>query len=1055
MKNGFNFSLPVLFIFLILIVFSVYGDDDLVLNYSIEDMDGDKPINCSEAELSINNHILSSLLVKDGRIDAIAYLGQGVVLCGTRYPNPGYIFKSTDFGQSWVNKGNITGRDKKEADITCIVSAGAGKAYLLTGNVHIWKTENYGESWIDLGKISEAKNTEGAALAYGLIVLDNGTILVSDANSSGGHVFRSEDNGVTWTDSGCISDRALYRFQKTRDGVILNGWSGHIYKSTDDGLTWQDKGKLIDTALFATESLEGGILLQGSGGIADPDNGVLFRSTDDGETWSKLTVTGDGADDFAYLGNGVVLYSTYNRSKSIYLSKDFGINWHNIGTVMTGIEGDHLDHVVFIEDQKGRFIVGGTSKGFIIYKKISSEHSEAVQFLADTEPACVNVVTNCSFDQEANVGKKTDVKNAPLVEQAIPASQVKAGASILRYEATDENVLTGFYARLSNAIGPVEKPTIIGISVDGQLLQQQLQIPVYTQPLRLFTATGGKMSVPLDVAQEYRIALKDPIVLKPGKVIRVKVLDTEPLKSGLTAGLQFQGVWNLMEVRNPFREVRGSGPISRANWSPRELVVTGTQVPKDPLCAPQNNSGIVSDPDGTLYQFTAFYSIDEQFGNGRMDSYSRIYTFRRKPNQQTWEHMGLLLDPVPLGLTYAGDPFAFRDLQGRPCLVYTTVDGTRGFSDWQHIDARIIRSKTNSFAGPWSPPLAIFEGLAGNTKNTIYKYDNRVNCLRIYPRVKQNDYLIVWIHGQSDISLKGVLVDDLTVKLSHEQVLNATLLARNQEEGGGGFVRGNKGYLSTWQIPSINDPTSIQRLYEFDLDDPLNPEKWTIVPGSCGWTDPRNPLEDGGPTADSWSLSYLPEKDELWATMVVWSAEKKKNSILACNTLWDRRQDSVFHFGVPDRIWSSNGKWQEVTPVVEYALGRQCCLKVTLTGYGSQSYLRMGIAPSPMPLLSGSVCVEVTDEGTRLIFINTNHVAQALTEFSGSPYVSGRSYSLEFIRDNWKFSAKVNGELHGPIVLDDPVMRQYMGESLRFKFHGHRGGYYELSNMVLTDGQSP
>ena len=101
----------------------------------------------------------------------------------------------------------------------------------------------------------------------------------------------------------------------------------------------------------------------------------------------------------------------------------------------------------------------------------------------------------------------------------------------------------------------------------------------------------------MDVGQEYRVALKNPVVLKSGQTVTVKVLNTEPLLSGLTAGLQFQGVWNLMEMRNPFQEVRGSGPISRANWSPRELIVTGTKIPYDPLCAPQNNSGIVSDPD--------------------------------------------------------------------------------------------------------------------------------------------------------------------------------------------------------------------------------------------------------------------------------------------------------------------------------------------------------------------------------------------------------------------------------------------------------------------------
>jgi hypothetical protein len=105
----------------------------------------------------------------------------------------------------------------------------------------------------------------------------------------------------------------------------------------------------------------------------------------------------------------------------------------------------------------------------------------------------------------------------------------------------------------------------------------------------------------------------------------------------------------------------------------------------------------------------------------------------------------------------------------------------------------------------------------------------------------------------------------LNTPLTQEQIKAAPTLTRNQEEGGGGFVRGSKGYLSTWQIPGINDSTSIQRFYEFDLYDPLNPEKWRVVPGSWGWNDGVNPIEDGGATADAWSLFYLPESDTLGA----------------------------------------------------------------------------------------------------------------------------------------------------------------------------------------------
>ncbi|MBN2377500.1 MAG: hypothetical protein JXD22_13950 [Sedimentisphaerales bacterium] len=689
-----------------------------------------------------------------------------------------------------------------------------------------------------------------------------------------------------------------------------------------------------------------------------------------------------------------------------------------------------------------RFV--GLNQQQIDHNRVKASPSIALPAIASTGKS----LTTDTAEGAGNTRPARSVsEKVTSVEHAIPARQVSVGKPILRWCTQETCVLSGFYTRLSNAIGPVEKPTIVGIRIDGQLLAEQVQIPVYGSPLNQFTATGGKMAVPLDVGQEYRVALENPRSLSIGQIVVVEVLDSESLRSGLTAGLQFQGIWKLTDMRAPFREVRGSGPISRAEWSPRQLIVTGNQIRGDSLCAPQNNSGIVSDPNGALYQFTAFYSVDEQYGGGRLDSYSRLYGFQRRPGQTTWEPLGLLVDPVPMGLTYAGDPFAFRDLQGRPCLIFTTVDGTRGFHDWKHIDARLMRSQSNSFAGPWSKERPIFEGLA-----SVDSHRHRVNCLRIYPRVRHKDYLIVWLHGESDISWKGILVKDLDQPLSHQQVLTATQLSRNQEEGGAGFVRGDKGYLSTWQIPSINDPTGIQRLYEFDLDDPLNPERWQIVPGSVGWTDPRQPLEDGGPTADSWALSYLPEQDELWATMIVWSASQKRNSVLTCSTAWDRRQGSIFRLGVPACSWNSHGIWQEVAPVVEYAVGWQCSLVGSITGYGSEAYLCLGLGPSAQPLLHGAVCIEVTEAGARLAYVETNGSVEGLTKFVAVKFASGRPYRLELIRDGWIFRAAVDDINLGPVAIDSPVIRQCLTDNPRFKFLARRGGYYELTDVVLTDG---
>ncbi len=324
-------------------------------------------------------------LIEPGRIDAIASMDNGIVLAASRNPNPGHVFRSEDYGNTWTDVGQIT-----TTGITCVLGGKNDKAYFLTETSELWISDDAGKRWKKQTTLSAGKNTEGFALSYGLWMTEMGTLLATDANSSGGHIYRSTDEGLTWKDLGIISDRALYRFNRMGNGILVNGWDGSVFSSYDDGLSWSP-AKISSEPLYATEYLGAGILLQASQG------GVVYKGAQHGNNWTAVGTPGDAADDFVYLGYGIVLYTTYTGSRRIYLSKDYGSTWKSMGTTETATD-DWFDHVIAIPTPDEVIVVGGTRKGFILRATLSKD----VLYRASITPEIAEVADHTSSSMQFN-----------------------------------------------------------------------------------------------------------------------------------------------------------------------------------------------------------------------------------------------------------------------------------------------------------------------------------------------------------------------------------------------------------------------------------------------------------------------------------------------------------------------------------------------------------------------------------------------------------------------------------------------------------------------------
>lgn len=644
--------------------------------------------------------------------------------------------------------------------------------------------------------------------------------------------------------------------------------------------------------------------------------------------------------------------------------------------------------------------------------------------------------------------------NAAEPESSIPASSVKPGAVVFEQTLDADAALSGFYVRLTNCLPPRDEPIVTSLYVDGKRVPQTVSIPKFEFPLALHTRPAWadpQTFPPADVAREHRAAI-EPIALSKGTNVKIVVDSCGPKqKSGVTAGLQFQGRHELASLRNPFRECRTNGPICSIPWSEPEVVATGTQIKFDPTCAPQNNSSVIADKDGTLYIFCAYYSVDEQYGGGRGDSYSRIYGYKKAPNADKWEALGLIVDLLEGG-TYSGDPFVFRDLDGTPCLLFTSCDGTHGFADWQKEGNYILKSKTDSFAGPWSEPRALWADYPREPDDN--KTGGRANCVRIYPREKTQDYLVVWNHGAQDMDIRGLVLKTLDEEVPHEAVGSAPLFVKNQEEGGGGFTYGDKGYYSTWQIPWLNDPNGQQRLYEVDLNDPTNPESWRAVPGSIGFNSGFDTRRDGGCTADAWAISVA--NGRLWATSCEYSVTENKNRLMVRSAPIEafdayvagkRAADPVFRYGavrVPN--------YHETFPTIEYALGEKCAFEMNFKSQGELSYGFIALGPSDAPQEFRSVYFEFNPEGFEFVAYKETHDRILLAKASCPAWIPGKTYRMKLVRDGNELTGFINGKEVLWTKIEDEEILKNLNDSPRFNLYGWKGGDYEISDAVLTDG---
>lgn len=258
----------------------------------------------------------------------------------------GHIIHTQD-GSNWTGSGQLFG----QGSVIRVVYCGGGIFLGFTG----WdatlciKSTDFGVTWTNLGEINGSTLQEPYAADY----LENGIVLVGDTGNAGCYIHRSTDYGENWTNLGSqFATQTVVAIGYAGNGVVI-AWTGYgapnrYLRSIDYGATWEDMGGVTGfSGCFQITHLGDGILIA---------NGTrILKSYDRGLTW-EFRGGPAGADALVYLGDGIVVVGT--QDDHIWRSIDYGNSWEDMG-IPTG-PGGPLDQINGITHLGQGIVVAGT-----------------------------------------------------------------------------------------------------------------------------------------------------------------------------------------------------------------------------------------------------------------------------------------------------------------------------------------------------------------------------------------------------------------------------------------------------------------------------------------------------------------------------------------------------------------------------------------------------------------------------------------------------------------------------------------------------------------------